>query len=169
MTRESVDIESRNNETAQLTNERNSDIKNIESNCCKKETMWKCVIFCPIWTCILAIFIVLGIVILHEDIKEDERDDKVILISKPWMYHGIQINCDTDNPCNVTCYDYIEANDFEPEGCEFSGIIRIICSFILAICFGTIIFEICKYSCAYICFNCSKSKKKQAIPQRSDM
>ena len=169
MTRESVDIESRNSETTQLTDKGKSDIKNIENKCCKQETIWKCMIFCPIWTCILVIFIVLGMIILHEDIKEDERDDKVILISKPWMYHGIQIDCDTDNPCNVTCYDYIEANDFEPEGCEFSGIIRIICSSILVICSGTIIFEICKYSCGYICFNCLKDKKKQAIPQRSDI
>ena len=167
MTRESKDIESKNDETTQLTHGGNSDIRNIEKKCCKQETLWTCMIFCPIWTCVLAIFIVLSIIIFRENIKEDDRDDKVILISKPWIRDGIPTHCDTDNPCNVTCYDYIEATDFEPEECEFSGVIRIICSFILGICSGTIIFQVCKYSCGYICFKCSKSK--QAISQRSDI
>lgn len=161
-----------NNETIQLTNEKTiSDINN-ENKVCKKDKLLICILICPI--CIfLIIYFLLIYLILQETIKKDMRDEKIILISEPFLYNGIEIKCNTTKPCNMTCYEYIDKTDYKPRQCEFNQILEIIYSIVFIIFSCTIIFELCKCCCGYICFHCSKTKKtkdgRTQIPQRIDV
>lgn len=162
-----------NNETIQLTNEKTiSDINN-ENKVCKKDKLLICILICPIISSALIIYLLLIYLILQESIKEDMRDEKIILISKPFLYNGIEIKCNTTKPCNMTCYEYMEKIDYVPRECEFNKTLEIIYSIVFIIFSCTIMFELCKYCCGYICFHCSKSKKtkdgRTQIPQRMDV
>lgn len=162
-----------NNETIQLTNEKTiSDINN-ENKVSKQDKLLMCMLICPIISSALLIYLLLIYLILQESIKEDMRDEKIILISKPFLYNGIEIKCNTTKPCNMTCYEYMEKNDYIPRHCEFNKTLEIIYSIVFIIFSCTIMFELCKYCCGYICFHCSKSKKSKdgrtQIPQRMDV
>ena len=107
-----------------------------------------CMILFPAWVCIIFGYIMLSLVISNQ--LQDFRDihDKNITVIEPWVNGTHVVHCSPENPCFVTCYDFV----YRTEECEFSFIWIIICGIILGTCSCVLLIQICKYGCGYICY-----------------
>ena len=102
----------------------------------------------PAWACIIFGYIMLSLVISNQ--LQDFKDihDKNITVIEPWVNGTHVVHCSPENPCFVTCYDFV----YRSEECEFNFIWVIICGIILGTCSCVLLIQICKYGCGYICY-----------------
>ena len=134
---------SEESEQKKLVTENNGGISYNKSDC-----SFCLMILFPAWACIIFGYIMLSLVILNQ--LQDFKDihDKNITVIEPWANGTRVVYCSPVNPCFVTCYDFV----YRSEECEFSFIWIIISGIILGTCSCVLFCQICKYSCAYICF-----------------
>ena len=122
------------------------DHKDIHLN--KRECSFCFMILFPVWACVIFIYIMLSLVISNQLQEFRDIHDKNITIIEPWVNGTHVVHCSPENPCFVTCYDFV----YRTDECEFSFIWIIICGIILGTCSCVLLIQICKYGCAYICY-----------------
>ena len=153
------DLESqdRDGETKQLTNNKRI-IKDASS---KQEACWWCLLLCPIVAAI-GVCILLTLFILVQLDEKDSMDDKLIVISNSWFNGTDIVNCSPEEPCELTCKDYIMKSGNDPLDCDFSYVWIMIFVLILGICSLMILCSLCNLGIGYIC-----RPSKKTIPKKS--
>ena len=125
----------------------------------KQEYCWTFMLLCPIASAICVCYI-LVLYITNQFKKRDAVDDKIIMISEPWITNNTDIvKCSIDNPCEMTCYKYEIESGNKLQDCEFSYIWIIVSISILIICSGTLLCSFCNLFIGYICYPKEKIKK----------
>ena len=114
----------------------------------KSECSFCFMLLFPVWACVILIYISLSLVISNQPQEFKNIHDKNITVIEPWVNGTHVVNCSPENPCFVTCYDFV----YRTEECEFSFIWVIICGIILGTCSCVLFIQLCKYGCGYICF-----------------
>ena len=159
------DLESGENETIQLTTNKKVIIQDAG---CKQKACWWCMILCPIGVAI-AVCILLTLFFLNQLKERDSMDDKVIVISRPWVIYGTDIiNCTPEEPCEMTCHDYKIKSGNEASECEFNSLWAVISGLILGICGLVILCPLLNLCIGYICHPSETTKKttpKKVVPQ----
>ena len=159
------DLESQDNgsETKQLTTKKVI----IKEAGCKQEACWWCLILCPIGVAI-GVCILLALFILDQLEERDIIDDKIIVISRPWLNGTEIINCSPDEPCEMTCEEYKRESGNESHECEFSYLWTVISGLILVPCSLVLLWELFKLCIGYICHPTEKKTegKKKTTPRK---
>ena len=106
-----------------------SDLESGETNqlttkkeCCKQEYLWTCMLLCPIGAAICVCYI-LVLFIMNQLKERDAMDDKIIIISRPWVTGTDVVNCSPEKPCEMTCHQYETESGNKSHDCEFNNIL----------------------------------------------
>ena len=133
---------------------------------CQQKACWWCLLLCPIGVAI-GICILLTIFILDQLNKRDTMDDKVIVISRPWLNGTDIINCTPEEPCEMTCEEYKRESGNEVSECEFSYLWIMVSGSFLGVCGSTLFCSLLKLCIGYICHpNEKKTEGKKSTPKK---
>ena len=133
---------------------------------CQQKACWWCLLLCPIGVAV-GICILLTVFILDQLNKGDTIDDKVIVISRPWLNGTDIVNCSPDKPCEMTCEEYKRKSGNEVSECEFNYLYTIISGLILLLCGSTLVCSLLKLCIGYICHpNEKKTEGKKTTPKK---
>ena len=135
--------------------------KETSEECCRIEMLWGCLLLIPI-SFVICIYYGLVSVIQNQLDDRDAINDKVILISNPWINGTIHVRCTSDVPCKITCQEYREESGIVPNGCEFSYLWVWVAGTILTISILMTVCQCLKYLVGYLC---AKDAKKNTTPQ----
>ena len=147
-------------ETMELTT--GHPISEKESEC-KQSLKWYCMLLFPVWVCVVVIYILLSLFITEQLNAYETLQDKNITIIEPWVNGTEVVHCTPVNPCQVTCDNYA----YNSKECEFSFVWIILASIVLGVCSCTILCQLCKYGCGYICYKCIHKKTTESSSSSS--
>jgi hypothetical protein len=137
----------------------------ISIKCSRMEMLWYCMPLIPI-SLVIWIYVSLASFIMNQLEDRDANNEKVILISNPWINGTTHVRCTSDIPCKSTCQGYREESGIVHNGCEFSYLWIIVAGTILSVSILMTVCECLKYLVGYCC---AKDSKKDTTPRRGNV